>query len=400
MAEPDEAIQRILRELRRHLGLDVAFVSQVGEHERVFRYVDTGLAVSPIHVGGADPVDESYCRYVLTGEIPPLVRDPSEHPVAARLAATEQLPVGTHLSVPIVLSDGTVYGTFCFFSHEVVDSVTEEHLTPLRVVVGILAGYVEQVEAVRIEHEQQRQRFRALEIGRDLVTAFQPIVRLSDGEVVGMEALTRFPTLGLGPGPVFRRAWEVGLGVELEMSAVESALAELDRLPAEAYLSVNAAPTTLASDRFLHAVRSSSPARLVVEVTEHAAVEDYDALRAATRTLADLGVSLAIDDVGTGFSGLAQIVQLAPDILKVDGVLIRDVAQCPAKQAMISALTMFGARMGIEVVAERIETAEELSTVQVLGVGYGQGYQLARPYYLDATARRAGASSDVAGVSQ
>lgn len=404
MAEPDEAIRCVLHEVRRHLGLDIAFVSQVNDVERVIRYVDTELVTSPLQPGHADPVDESYCRYVLSGEIPQLLHDAGEHPVTARLTATTQLPVGTHLSMPIVLSDGTVYGTFCCFSHQVVESVVGEHLTALRLAVDIVTGYLERLETARREHREQRRRLQALKVGTDLLTAYQPIVRLTDGEVVGMEALARFPTLDLGPGPLFAQAWEVGLGVETEMKAVESALAQLHRLPPGAYLSINAAPTTLASEQFLQAVRRSSPGRIVAEVTEHAAVEDLDELRAATHHLADLGVRLAIDDVGTGFSGLAQIVELSPDMLKIDRLLVRDVGQRPAKQAMISALTVFAARMGVEVVAEGIETPEELSAVRVLGVGYGQGYHLARPAYLNdvvpSLATVPAMASDIAAMSK
>lgn len=384
----EEAIQRILGEMRRQFGMDVAFVSELGEDERVFRYVDTELAISPVRVGGSDPSEESYCRYVVAGEIPELLRDPSQHPVTAQLAVTHELPVGTHLSVPIVLSDGSVYGTFCCFAHRVVDSVAEEHVAALRVIADILGEYLETLEVDRRERDRQRRRVAELVVGRDVMVVCQPIERLEDGELLGMEALARFPTLGEEPAGMFAQAWAVGVGLELELLAVEAALGELERLPAEAYLSVNVAPTTLASDRFAELVAASRPERLVVEVTEHAAVEDYEALAAAVGRLSELGVRLAIDDVGTGFSGLSHIVRLSPDIIKVDGSLVRGVGESNAKQAMLAALVTFAARMGTEVIAEGVESEHELTALRVLGVGCGQGFHLARPRHLGAAVGR------------
>lgn len=396
----DEAIQCLLRQVRRNLGLEIAFVSQLRDGERVFRYVDTDLVASPVKAGEAGPAEDSYCRYVVDGDIPQLLYDPGRHPVTAQMSATWELPVGTHVSVPITLSDGTVYGTLCCFSLELVGQVTESHVAALRVVAGVFGDYLEAIEADRREEEQQRRDLEALVHGDEFLTVYQPIVHLDSGESIGVEALSRFPQFDGGPGSVFSRAWNVGVGIELETKAVESALRELSELPAGMYLSVNASPATLASDRFRQAVRATDPTRLVIEVTEHAAVEDYDALQATRRMLAELGVGLAIDDVGAGFSGLTHIVRLRPDIIKLDGSLVRDVDQCKAKQAMLSAITSFAARTDTAVVAECIESEQELTVLQVLGVGYGQGFYLAYPDQLPGVGRGGVQRSDVAGVSK
>lgn len=397
----EHTIWRVVREVRRHLGLDVAFVSQVDEQRRVFRYVDTELVVGPVRVGDADPREESYCHYVLSGEIPSLLHEPAKHPVTGRLSATWQLPVGTHVGVPIVLSDGTVYGTFCCFSQETVESAGEQHVALMRLVAEILGDCLEVVEVGHREREGRRRRLEGLTAGTSLVGVMQPIVSLQSGVVVGREALTRFPTLSEGPSSVFAQAWDVGLGVELEITAAEAALQWMDALPSGEFLAVNAAPATLASDRFLSAVRAASPERLVVEVTEPAAVSDYEELRAAVAGLADLGVRLAIDDVGSGFSGLIQIVQLNPQILKIDRSLVAGVGRYEAHQAMVSALGAFAARMNVEIVAEGIETEEDLTALRVLGVDYGQGFYLARPSSLDdAVAWAAPAGSDVAVANE
>jgi EAL domain-containing protein (putative c-di-GMP-specific phosphodiesterase class I) len=210
---------------------------------------------------------------------------------------------------------------------------------------------------------------------------FQPIVRLRDRQPVGYEALARFPSLEQGPGEVFADAWRLGVGVELEMTAVRAALAAFPQVPSDAYMSINAAPATLASWDFREAVGSTDldPTRLVVEVTEHAAIDDYEDLLAAVTWLAGLGVRLAIDDVGMGFSGLNQILRLSPHIIKVDAGLVRDIDESVAKQALISALVTFGARTAATVVAEGVETSDEWDALRILGVEHAQGYHVSRP---------------------
>lgn len=377
--DADDAIRRILRAMREHLRLDVAFVSEFTDAMRVFRHVDDAPECAVVVVGASDPVEESYCHYVVNGDIPEFVRDASLDPVASALPVTRELPVGTHLSVPIRFSDGSLYGTFCCFSRSVVDTVHEADLSGVRMMASVVGGYLEEAEAARQDVEARRERLRAVAPGTDLVMVFQPIVCLDERRVTGVEALARFPTSGRRPDHVFGEAWSLGIGEELELKAVRAALEQLPLLPEDTYLSVNVSPATLVCEEFLAAVRSQPAHRVVVEVTEHAAVEDYDQLVASASALMALGVRLAIDDVGTGFSGLNHILRLEPDILKIDAALVRDVDHAPAKQAMISALVAFATRMRTTLVAEGIETLGELNTLTALGVGCGQGYLLSRP---------------------
>lgn len=375
------AIQRALEAMRAHLNLDVAFVSQIRDGRRVFQFVDARDEDCPVEVGGSDPVEDSYCHYVISGQMPQLLGDPSRHPIASRMAATHELPVGTHISVPIELNDGHVYGTFCCFSYDVRDGVDERDLAAVRMLSRVIAGYIEDREAARRDAEARRVRIRTITAGEDLTMVFQPIVRLGDGVPVGYEALARFPHHDQGPATLFADAWDLGLGIELEMKAVRAALREFPRLPARTYMTINAAPMTLASAEFDKALTSDQidPARVVVEVTEHAAIDDYDALLLALTRMTTSGVRLAIDDVGTGFSGLRHIVRLSPQIIKVDADLVRNIDAIAAKQAMISALVTFASRTNVAVVAEGIETRAELEALKVLGVELGQGYHIDRP---------------------
>jgi EAL domain-containing protein (putative c-di-GMP-specific phosphodiesterase class I)/FixJ family two-component response regulator len=211
-------------------------------------------------------------------------------------------------------------------------------------------------------------------------SVFQPIVDLRTGEVHGVEALTRFTAEPVRPPDVwFAEASAVGRGGDLEVAAIRSAVAELQHLPPGAYLSLNTSPTTAVAEVLLEALDGAPADRLVLEVTEHAQVNDYDALAVALAPLRDAGVRLAVDDAGAGFASLQHILRLNPDIIKLDISLTRDIDQDPVRRALASSLVTFADDVGATLTAEGIERYDELDTLRELGVSNGQGYYLARP---------------------
>lgn len=374
----DPMVRQVVQAARQHLDLDVAFLSQFVDGERVFRVVDSDLSV--IEEGGGDPLEESYCHYVADGSLPEFLADPSRHPVSARLSATAALGVGTHLSVPVRLSDGRLFGTLCCFGFSVRPELGPRDVQTLRILADLVAGHVERLAAAERDHRERHQRTTALlDDPTGLTVLFQPVVDLATGETTAVEALSRFPALPGGPEQVFADAWAVGLGVDLELAAVRTALHALERLPAKMRLGVNVSPATLTTADFADAVAAVPSGRLAVEITEHAAVEDYSALRVARDDLRSRGIRLAIDDVGMGFSGLHHILESGPDTIKIDAAVVRDVDSSPAKAAMIEALVSFAHRMDVLVIAEGIETEAELATLRAMGVAWGQGYHLGRP---------------------
>lgn len=380
----DGLIERILRAVREHLDLDVAFVGEVVGGERVFRYVDSKPGAEVVAVGDSDPLEEGYCDHVLAGRLPEFLRDPSRHPLAASLPATTELPVGSHLSVPIRFSDGRVYGTFCCFAFDVQPSLEPHDLSSLRMAAELAAEYLEAIDAVQAEQRQRRQTINEVIEDPDAVAlVFQPLQDLETMEIVALEALARFPGHEHGPGWFFPEASDVGLGVELEMRAVRMALGALDHIPEPLRLNVNVSPTTLCSPDFFDAIARVPPDRLVVEVTEHAAIDDYGELQTASARLAAAGTWLAIDDVGMGFSGLNRILESSPRELKLDAAVIRDVHASLVKQALIESFCSFGERAGLKIVAEGIESAAELDALRALGIKLGQGYHLGRPQPLE-----------------
>jgi EAL domain-containing protein (putative c-di-GMP-specific phosphodiesterase class I) len=376
---PEMAIQRILRGIREHLQLDVAFVGEVVGGQRVFRFVDSTVN-DVISVGGWDPEEETYCHYVLEGRLPGCLPAPMEHPLAASLPVTTQLPVGSHLSVPIRFSDGRIFGTFCCFALEVRPSVSHGDLRAMELMADLVGEYLESLDAAEREHGHRRRQVESvLEDPAAMEMAFQPLFDLDTMNVVGLEALARFPGHEQGPAWFFSEAAAVGLGVELEMRAVQAAISDLPHIPAPIQLNVNVSPDTLYNQDFFEAVAGVPPDRLVIEVTEHAAIDDYAELKTASARLTDQGIWLAIDDVGMGFSGLNRILESSPEELKLDAAVIRQVEVNPVKQALVEAFCSFGSRAGFNIVAEGIETASELDSLRALGVKIGQGYHLARP---------------------
>jgi EAL domain-containing protein (putative c-di-GMP-specific phosphodiesterase class I) len=379
--DADHLIHSALRLLQRHLRVDVVAVTHLLDETAVYRYVHAAPGPAPVKPGTVERASTSYALGVVERRLPPFLRSAARDPVGARLPATHALPIATHLGAPLTLADGRHYGALSCFSPHVHHGLDAADLDVVRSVATMLAPHLDVVEAARRRHERRRSQLRVLTLtdALELHLEFQPIVSLHDGEVVGMEALARFPTLKNATTEVFADARRLQIGHDLELRAVAAALDELPRLPAGTYLAINVGPATAASAEFVDLLRTTDTHRIVVEITEHEAVEDYEALTAALDTLGALGVRLAIDDVGTGFSGLDQILRLSPDTLKIDGALVHDVDASPDKQAMIAALLNFARRVGTTVVAEHVETAEELATLRALGVAYGQGYLFGRP---------------------
>lgn len=232
------------------------------------------------------------------------------------------------------------------------------------------------------EHKERRALVQRVLDDQEITMVFQPIVNLSTSRVVGVEALARFTAQPQRrPDEWFTEATVVGLGTDLELLAVTTAIAHLEQLPADTYLSVNVSPRTALDPRLTEAIRSQAE-RTVLELTEHAPVDQYDHLLAALAELRNAGMRLAVDDAGSGYASLQHILRLSPDIIKLDIELIRSIDSDPARQSLAAALVLFGDKIGATITAEGIETDQELHTLRRLNVRYGQGYHLGRPEQL------------------
>jgi EAL domain-containing protein (putative c-di-GMP-specific phosphodiesterase class I)/ActR/RegA family two-component response regulator len=221
---------------------------------------------------------------------------------------------------------------------------------------------------------------RALDEGAiDMV--FQPIVALADGNaVVGFEALARFGVAPeRGPAEWFAEASEIGLGIDLELAAMRLAIDRIAALPSGAYLSINAGPDTLVTPAAAALLEDAPAERMVLEMTEHAPVADYEGLRRALARFRGDGGRLAVDDAGAGFASLKHVLRLAPDIIKIDSAVIGEIRSDRAAHALTAALLSFANEMGEVVVAEGVENNETVAVLRHLGVPYCQGFYFGVP---------------------
>ena len=233
----------------------------------------------------------------------------------------------------------------------------------------------------RRHREQARERIARLVAGDGLDVALQPIFALDSGGVVGAEALARFTDARGEPLPTeetFVDAHALGLGTELELAVVELAIGREDRLPDGLYLACNVSPSVLIRPE-LAALMAAGDRPLVVELTEHHAVEDYAELDAALERLRTLGVRVAVDDVGSGFASFRHVTRVKPEILKLDRTLVCGIDEDPVRQSLAAAIVGFATDVGATVVSEGIESEGELTCLVDLAVGCGQGFFLGRP---------------------
>jgi PAS domain S-box-containing protein len=251
--------------------------------------------------------------------------------------------------------------------------------------LGSYAGALFGAEAdVFSKKESLRSNVLKIMKNRSFHPVFQPFVELESGTVVGYEALTRFDD-GEAPDQRFLQAHSIGLGSELEALCAEAALDAASELGPDIWLSLNFSPASLL-DGHAAKVVDGVTRPLVIEVTEHAQIKNYTAIR---RALSEIGnCQLAVDDAGAGYTSLSHILELQPDFVKLDISLVRDIDTNPARQAMIAGMCHFAAQSGTTLIAEGIETDAEANKLRELGVPLGeagmlgQGYLFGRPRML------------------
>lgn len=377
-------LQRLLNAARLHLGMDVAFISEfVGGH-RIFRYVDQPEDLSALRVGESRPLDRTFCGKIVTGTLPRLIRNAREEAGTPGTAAPGELDIGAHLGVPIRLSDGSIFGTFCVFSFHAEHTLNERDLALVQVFADIAAGILE--EEVRRSRDESRIRRRISRLldGDAFSMVWQPIVNVPSHRVVGVESLARFPgDDGRSPADWFDEAAMVGLGNELESKAVEKAAMGLEHLPPNVYVSFNASAGAFLKDEVVKMLLQLPLQRLVLEITEHDVIEDYELLSATLAPLRAKGLRLAVDDAGAGYASFRHVLRLRPEIIKLDMSLTRDIDSDVTRRSLAASLVQFSHDIESSLVAEGVETPGELETLESLGVHTVQGFYLHRPQPLD-----------------
>src|SRR3954468_5755208 len=210
---------------------------------------------------------------------------------------------------------------------------------------------------------------------------YQPVVDLELGRIVGYEALARFGDSGhRSPAPHLAAAEPSGRAADLEAHLLAQALAARDSVPAGCFLSVNLSPVLLGNPVVGALLRAAGDLTgFVLELTEHVPVDNMTALRRRVDVLRSRGALIALDDTGAGWSGLRQVAELRPDIVKLDRSLVTDVDRDEVKQGLVELVGQFVSRLGGRLLVEGVERFEELDTISRLGVPLAQGWLLGRP---------------------
>jgi EAL domain-containing protein (putative c-di-GMP-specific phosphodiesterase class I) len=235
------------------------------------------------------------------------------------------------------------------------------------------------------DRQQLMSRFREITSRRKLRAVYQPVIDIQNGPVIGYEALIRGPA-GSGlesPDVLFATARELGLELEFDNLCLETIFEGIPSAVRGKKLFVNASSKLLAhsvflDERNLSRIQRAHP-RVVMEISEKEVVLDYAAFREVLERLRSSGLQIAIDDAGSGYSGLESILQLRPEYIKVADSIVHRLHQDTIKREIITALASLGRQINASVVAEGIEEREELESLLALGVGFGQGFLLGRP---------------------
>ncbi len=377
---PLHSVDAVLELLKSQLGMDAVFINRFDGTQRHFRNLVTSVEL-PVAAGSVEPKAGTYCELIADGSLPAVTPSTKNNPLLRDLPVTARMGIGAYLGVPLRHPDGELYGTLCAFSAAEKPELSERDAQVLRGVGDVVMRLVESED----DRDEQRHDFirdldRFLAAGGPTVV-YQPIHNLSNLSHLGLEALSRFPSDGPSPAEWFARAATHGVGPQLELRAARNAVAALPQI--DGLLFLNVSPTTLLTPEFTRMITELPLDRVVLEMTEHEAIEDYDTINASLRSVRGQGLRLAVDDAGAGFASMHHILALVPDFIKLDISLVRGVDKDPAKQAMAASLQAFGAKTGAALIAEGIETASEMAALRQLEITYGQGYHLSRPDPLD-----------------
>jgi len=326
-SESEQQIADLLQTAKKSLRLSVAFLSRMDGTTQHLEVVESSIPVL-FHDGIQQEQKTTFCQHVLDGNLPAVMPDMRKSALAMSLPVAKMPRIRSYVTTPVVLSDGSLYGTLCAFGFTSDAALTKRDKSLMDVLASAAATIIEpglRKEQYRSEIET---RLAPVVDRGGPVVVLQPIVDLTTGERVGAEALSRFPAeWGKAPDVVFAEAHAIGLGDRLELLALQRAAADLDSVPG--YVSMNVSPGTLLTDGCVDLLSALSLSRVLLELSEHDQVEDYGALAAVLDPLRARGMGLAIDDVGAGFSSLRHIVVTSPDVIKMDRGIVSGVDTDP-----------------------------------------------------------------------
>lgn len=371
---PDELrLERILAFALEQLGLDAVYMWEFRDGWQQCRAcigASASFRVAPEDVLAGH---NSYSHQMATGRLPNLICDARTE---ARIVSWAD--IGAYVGVPIRHQDGMLWGALAGVSHAPRPDLDQSAVDTLSLLADLVVFDAE-------EHSRRETTRRDIEdfiIGGGFEVAYQPVIDMGTGDCIGLEALARFPEPYHMPPRTFGAAERVGLGVELEVAVARRALEILPALSPGQLLALNVSPAALLNCEVWEGMWRDGTlplARLVVEVTEHAAVSAYASLRGELQPLRERGLRIAVDDAGAGYASLRHILELRPDFIKLDRWLIDGLAEDRARRVAVGSFVALARELGAGVIAEGIERPEDLAAVSELGIDLAQGYLLGRP---------------------
>jgi len=371
-------IDHLLTVARDRLGMELSWVSSFGAGVQRFEHVGGALDAFEIRPGDSSPLADSYCLRVADGRLPNVVEDTSSNTITSGLDVTEALGLGSYAGAPIK-ADGGVVGMLCCVSRGPSLHLDDADVATLELIAQLIGDILTRESPSRRRDRHVTDRILQAIAGGEMTSVLQPIIAIDTGDIVGVEALTRFPVAPARPDVWFDEAASVGLGIELEITAITMALQRLGDLPRQQFMTLNASPSTILDPRLADLLSRAEPSRCVIEVTEHDGVDDYEVLGRSLQTLRDIGVRVAVDDVGAGFASLSRVLEIQPNILKIDRSIVKGIHTDSARQALAQAIMGVAKRLDATVIAEGVESTAELEALAALGVHQAQGFLLGRP---------------------
>lgn len=375
----------LLGAVRRYLGMQVVFTSRFSGTERVVELVDKSARASwcDLKAGDANPLGESYCFKIVGGQLPNVITDCQQHPVTGKMAVTEALSIGAYVGVPIVMGDGEIYGTLCCYDNQPQSDVSDRDIEFLSTIAAYIGKILAKRCVQRHRIEMLTKQVQSVIDDKKIEVVFQPIFGKESNSYEYYEVLARFNTEPYRPpNEWINDADECGLGLEIESAIINRVVERLALANASGIklnTSINVSPRMMESGLLPELLKHVNSQQVRIELTEHVRIKDYEQFRTHLEPLVRQGFKICIDDVGAGFASLKHILEIEPDVIKLDLSLAAQIHEDPKRQALVTGLLAFARSFNCEVVAEGVETLEEYRALQNLGVTFFQGWYFSRP---------------------
>lgn len=376
---PVDLVRTLLGVLRARLGLDTAWLASFRDGMQVFEVIDGDADAIGLTPGARSSLAGSYCVRVVDGRLPSVIPDTAANRTTSALPVTQEMSLGAYVGVPVLGADGVAVGSLCAATTTARPELADVDLRIVTHIADLIGALIESPARGSDSSAQQRSAIRAVVTERDFDVVFQTVHDVATGKVMGVEALARFPCEPFRPDAFFAQAATMGLGIELETAIVARVLGLVPELPDDIFVAVNISPAALLAAPWTQLLGNVDPSRIVLEITEHDAVQDYGALDEVLDICRAQGMRVAVDDVGAGFSSFTHVLELVPDFVKIDHSITRNIHSDDARRRLAQAIAEFAGQIGAVVIAEGVETQPELDAVGAAGIDLAQGYHLSRP---------------------